>query len=882
MSSSRARLFHRLARFLMRGVDATFILADLEEAFERDIERGVPLWSARRRHVINVVGSILNTWSSNPWFPGWSASWIDVKLGVRMLGKQPALTLVAVFALSIGIPVGLLPLHVMSADQGLPVPDGDEIVVIRNWDLTASRRVRRPIHDFVQWRQDLTSFEDLGFAREATYNVISDDGRAAPVRGAEVTASVFSLLRVPPLLGRSFNEADETIGAPNVVMIGYDLWQSRLAGDPDIVGKTIRIGSVPHAVVGVMPEGFLFPYRDHLWYPLRVNPLDYERGGGPEGWIMARLAEGVSIEDARSELDVMSERMASEYPDTHGNLQAQVLPYTTGRVGFDASQMRGAWLVEFLALLLLILVCGNVGILVMARVATRSVEIAVRTALGASRARVVGQLFVESLAIAILAAGVGLAIGQWVVTRMSYVSDFVPFWVDFNLTPRTVLVAISLAVLSAVVAGVVPALKATRKNVQVSFERASGGRSGIRFGTASSVLIVAEVAVSVWFLTLGSIMIPAAIRGPSGLGIETDQYLHASLLIPRIDPTTSGVQADGDEFRAQVKYAHDELKRRLAAEPASGSVAIANALPGTGYPDTSIELEGEARSPGSGAIEVNVGQVDVDYFDALAQPILNGRGFSAADLGNDRTSLIVNSGFVERVLNGRNPIGRRLRYLDNGDNPEGPWYEIVGVVGPLGMNALDPTMDAGVYQVVAPGELHPMSFAVRVGDDPGAFTPRLRAIAMEIDPNAMIQDPTPLDEVYSGHQAQAWVSFFVGLLASTAVTLSASGLYALMSFTTSERTREIGIRTALGARPAKIVAEIGRRACVQLLIGVVLGVGLCAMTIPNVEADSIRESNWPIVALVIALAVVAIGMLACLSPTRRGLRIRPIEALKAS
>ena len=877
----------------MRGVDAPFILADLEESFERDLKRGVPLWSARRRHAINVVGSVLNTWRSNPWFPGWTASWIDVKLSFRMLFKHPGLTLVAVFALAIGIPVGLLPMHILESLRApMPVPDGDEIVMVRNWDVIESRAVRRPIHDFVQWRQDLKSFEDLGFVRRGAYNFISEDGRAAPVKGAEVTASVFSLLRVPPLLGRPLNEADEIIGAPKVVVIGYDLWRSRLAGEPNIVGTTIRIGSVPHTVVGIMPEGFLFPIRGHLWFPLRYNPLDFARGSGPHGWIMGRLAKGASIEGARLELEVMGQRMATEFPESHGHLQPQVLPYTSALLEVDTFSQEVLF-VEFLALLLLILACSNVGILILARAATRSREIAIRTALGAGRARVVGQLFTESLLLAVVAAGVGLGIGQIAAIQIQAgeLSNFLPFWLDFQVTPRTVIFALSLAIGSAAVAGVVPALKATGKHVQVSVQRASGGRSGIRFGMASSCLIVAEVAVAVFFLTLGSALVPAALAEPDGLGIETENYLYARLRIPWVDPAASQGEAQREEFRARIRYAHIELKRRLDGEPGSGSVAIASRLPGMIHKTSSIEFEGEATAPGSRGIKVHMARVDIDYFKALDQPILGGRGFGAADLGESRSAIVVNTDFVERALGGKNPIGRRLRYTSSRGwdskvviEPS-PWYEIIGVVGPLGMNPLNPAADVGIYHPVAPGELHPVSFAIRVSDEPQSFTPRLRAIAEGIDPSAMIQNPMALDRVSNEHRLTVtWMTFLVGLLAFVAVTLSASGLYALMSFTVAERTHEIGVRTALGAQPGKIVAAIARRACLQLGIGVVLGVGLCVLTLPGIGDMMVvvRASNWPLMAVFIALAVVVVGILACVSPTRRCLRIRPMEALKTS
>ena len=539
-------------------------------------------------------------------------------------------------------------------------------------------------------------------------------------------------------------------------------------------------------------------------------------------------------------------------------------------------------LIQFLAVLLLALACGNVGILILARTATRSAEIAIRTALGASRARLVGQIFVESLLLAVLAVGIGLGVGQIVATTLDAPVDTLPFWTDFRITQDTVVLAMWLAVLSAGIAGVVPALKATGKSVHSSLQRAASGGSGIRFGWASSVLIVAEVTVAVWFLSLGAVMAPSAISEPGGLGIETDQYLYASLRIPRIEPISSQVESYEVEFQGRIRATHEELARRLAEEPGIGPIAIATRLPGMAHHSRRLEIEGDAASGGARGQFVQTARVDVGYFDALDQPILIGRNFNTDDLRTDRKVVIVNTNFVDKSLGGRNPIGRPVRYaVSTGEEP-GPWLEIVGVVGHLGMNGENPEADAGVYEVVAAGDLHPVSFAIRVGNDPESYTPRLRAITTEIDPGAMIQGPQALHRVFNADRyGVAWGTALLMLLSAIAVTLSAAGLYALMSFTVAQRKREIGIRTALGAMPGSIVGTIAKRAFAQLMVGVSIGVVLCAWMFSSPQWDStIHTEHWPLLVAAIATAVLAVGMFACISPTRRGLRVRPVEALK--
>ena len=815
-------------------------------------------------------------------------SWLDVKLGLRMIFRHPGLTAVALFALSIGIPASLMPIHIMEAvGSGLPFAEAGGVVGIRNRDLADGGSQIRSLHDFFIWRDELSTFEAVAAARTDPLNVISDDGQAAPIRGSEITAAAFRILRVPPLLGRTLVEEDEVPGAPDVVLLSHNTWQTRLGGDPDVVGTTIRIGTTRHEIVGVMPEGFLFPMRDELWLPLRDQPTEYERGMGPDIITFGRLAPGASLGDAEAELSTVGARIAAEFPETNEFLRPQVMEYTAMIAGIDPSERVEIYFIQLIAFMLLAVVCGNVGTLILARTSTRTGEIAIRTALGASRSRIIGQLFVEALVLAVAAAGVGLFLGDLVANAFQREAFLeAPFWFDLGVKPRTVAVTLSVAVFCAVVAGVVPAVKATGPRVQRSLQGARAG-SSMRFGGVSSVLIVAEVALAVAFLTAAGTLsqgLLADARVESE--IETDEYQMSLVRIPWTDHSAFENDLRVDEFKADVVAAHEALLRQLQAEPGVRGVAMGSGLPGMEHPGRRIEVDGEDQGEEFQGHVVRFARVDVGFFDGLGASIHAGRDFNTGDLAGTlqagRTSVIVNTDFVDNVLGGRNPLGQRFRYRVPDDQEPGQWYEIIGVVGHLGMNDGDPLADQGLDHPGSPGELHPIWTAVHVGADPMAFTPRLREITALVDPQAMIQYPAAMDKAPNGEkQAVTYGSLILFFLSGIALLLSGAGLYALMSFTVTQRRREIGVRTALGARSGNVFLAVARRAFVQLVVGTALGVGLGYLFVTELVGNRSDFGTDPMVILATcALFMFIVGLLACIAPTLRALGIKPVEALK--
>jgi len=909
-------LLRWLADLLIRGPDAPFVLAELNDALERDLASGMSPWRARRRLAWNVLASALSVgrarWHRRVAAPGRDprlappatlqgairapqphVPWLDVKLGLRMLVKHPGLTCVAAFALAIGIPVGLAPMHLVSAVEAhLPVDEGARIRALRYWNAGTSRVEPTTLPDLRRWSEALATFDALGAARGGAYNVDVQESLSPPVPGAEVTASTFEILRVPPLLGRTLGPADEVAGAPEVVVIGFDLWQSRLAGDPGVIGRSVRLGGVSHTVVGVMPQGFRFPVNQELWLPLRQQPGGAASGEGPRLAIFGRLADGASPEEAQAEVAALGPR--ADLGPRDGRLLPEVVPFPFLYLQFPRGGVRtaepGFYLIQLLALLLLGVACTNVGLLLFARTATRSAELAMRTALGASRWRIVSQLFTESLVLAVLAAGAGLLLidqlSRLLLSGALGTVDLLallPWWIDPGVTLQTVLWALGLAVISAVVAGVVPALKVTGKGLQRSMQQAGTGRGTIRFGGVSAALVVADVAVAVAavavVVTLSERLIETLVA-EDAVGIPADEFLAVDLGITRLDPSV--VAADPTELAARLGATRQALVERLEAEPGVRAVAVASVLPRMDHPIRWAEVDREDPPDGRPGHQIRVARVDPGFFDALDQPILAGRGFDSIAL-EDGSAVIVNTTFVEQVLGGRNPIGRRVRYRSWNEDPglwngeSGPSYEIVGVVGRLGMHVLSPDGDAGLYHPLAPGQVHPVRLGIHLAGDPASFTPRLRELVTEVDPLAFVENPRTLDTVFEGDwYIVAAITLGFVLLVGVLLALAASGTYAILSFTVAERTREIGIRAALGARRSDIALTVARRALAQLGGGVLLG-----MCLGSVLQDDPGAVQRALVTLVPGVAVlVLVGLVACAAPTLRALRVSPTEALR--
>ena len=807
-------------------------------------------------------------------------SWIDVNVALRLLRKHPMLNLAAIFALAVGIPVGLAPSHVVRAlEAPLPGDSDGRLRAIRHWDPLSSAVAPTWDDDFTFWAQTLHSFSSLGAFRTSSYNVASADGRAAPAAGAQLSSSVFQMLGARPLLGRVLEAGDFAAGAPDVVVISHSLWSSRFGQDPELLGRSIRVGRTLHVVVGVMADGFAFPTNEALWLPLRLTSV----GGLKERMrvqVLGRLADGVSAQQAQAELSFQGPPPASapsaREAQERARLRAEVVPFGLLYLGLPAGGL--ASLPEFryvqaFMLVLLLVACGNVAMLVFARTATRLRELAIRTALGASRGRIVSQIFVETLLLAVIAAGVGMLVFNWTVDRVNLAGlageSRLPYWLSLGLTRETALSAFVFAVISATVAGVLPAIVITGRTISQNIR----GGSRVRFGRLTGALVVADIAVSV-----AAVGMAFAVSGHAtdlqaanrATGIRASEYLAVEFRLPN--------GARGATQR--------ELVAALEREPGVRSVAVGDVLPRMEHPSRPYEVNGVERAADAPLRWTRLAHVDVDFFRALGTPILSGSGFARTDAEQGPRVAIVNTAFVARALEGRDPIGRRVRFPTLSNTGGAEWYEIIGVVGPLGVNMMNPDRGDAVYLPAAPGTIDPMQLAVHTAMPPASLTDRVRELAVAVDPDLVMGRASVLGDVRQGDWylvmgLAAGLLVLVGVL----IALATSGLYAMLSLSVTERTREIGIRAALGASRRALLGTILKRSVVQIGLGAAIGLPIAARSVFELTSTT-NSSGSVLQSMAVALGLAAgivllVGLGACLVPTRRVLAIEAREAMHA-
>ncbi|HVH56496.1 MAG TPA: ABC transporter permease [Vicinamibacterales bacterium] len=898
----------RLGQWLLRATLPSDVRqdtsGDLEEMFhrrmQRDGARRARAWYLQQSLSFAVRFSmerLRERWRHADIHTGFS--WVDFKLAVRMLVRYPGLTLVGVIGMALGIAIATAAFTISNdvLDSTLPLEEGDRIVSIVNWDVATNNREQRTIHEFGAWREQLRSVQEVGAFRTVGRNLVLKGNQPQPVSVAEMTAAGFNVARVSPTAGRYLRPEDERAGAPDVVVIGHEVWRGKFGADPSILDRQIQLGDRLYSIVGVMPPGFGFPVNHSYWVPLRLDPAVFEPRSGPGMNVFGRLAPGATLDSAQTELSGVAQRMAAAFPRTHEHLRSVIVPYA---YAFNDMDDPGNALVlrvtQTLIVMLLVIVCINVAILVYARTATRHAEITVRTALGATRRRIVAQLFLEALVLAGTAAVAGIAVVAGGLRQLHaaivQLDGALPFWMEFKLSPQGVIYVVMLTVFSAAIVGVVPALKATGRRVQGSLQGFSaGGGSRMEMGRLWTTLIVAQVAFAVALLPATVFHAWNSLRPRSGdRGFATSEVLTARVFAEQPADDAAPARRLSDSSLTM-------LERTLENEGSVAAVTFSLENPGE---ELAAVLEAEGVPAPVERVDYNIvegsrqghlvrfNRVATDFFDAFQVPVLMGRGFRSADTMPASTSVLVNRTLVDRILSGANPLGRRLRYVGRsreagqGNVELSRWYEIVGVVPdfPPGA-AANAEMSGKVYHPVGSGGIYPAVLSIRVrGITPSSFADQLREIATAVDPALQLRQISTYQQAVEREKGvMRLIGFTLIGLTFSVVALSGAGIYALMSFTVARRRKEIGIRAALGADSSRILSSIFARALRQLGAGAGLGL-LGAIAFERLLEGEMFQGHGAVILPIVAVIMCTVGLLAAWDPARRGLQIQLVEALR--
>jgi len=876
-SAPGARRAPRFARALLRicvpAERREDTIGDLNEMHARRRRRSGALaaWLVTSTEAVAVAaGFLVQRWRDRSLRAAW-LTWPEIKLALRMARKQPLLNVAALLALAtgIGLAAAAFGLIEMTSLARLPFPDGDRFVLVPATDPETGgpALIHRGRYEALAGEEG--AFAYVGAFADGSANILDEDGAVEAVPGAAVSADVFRVLPYRPLLGRLLVRSDGAPTAPRVVLLGEALWRRRYGADASVLGRTVDLGGTVRQVVGVLPAEAGFPNRPDVWVPL----VNGEPDVGPGRQVFGVLRQGVTLAQAEARMAALSTGWEAEHVEAK-RLRVRVRPFTEIPQESALGIFLAALLTAMLAVVLVI--AANVGNLVSARTAARRSELAVRTALGAARGNLVMQLFAEVL----LLGGAAAALAAWGLVRLMssmqvWLGRDVPFWIDLMPGPATWAFMVAVTVLACVVAGVVPALRATGGAPGEGLRSAGRGGPPV-FGRAASAVSVLQVALSV--ALLGAALL--AVRGMQQYAARRPTVAADRILVAGVSMSRGG---GPDSARAAL----ERVERATAEIPGTGRTGFGAFIPGVEAPTAMVEVEPASGETLEEPRPAPVADVRPGYFEALGAAATLGRLLQPGDLREGAPSVVVvNASFVWKFLHGRNPLGRRVRiatsrrtYRGQTDAPE--WREIVGVVPDLGLSVGDPEMEAGFYVPLTDpvwGYL-----VVATTDDPGVVADRLRRSLARTEPGLLVPIVRTLDQ--AGSENAKTLALFGGILSALggmALLLSLVSTYALVSFTVSRRVREVGIRVALGASRTAVLRSVAGRAAVQIAIGAIIGAPLGLLLVQMKRVFVFRvPSGEPWLLPLVALAMVGAGIVASWVPARRALGVGPAEALRA-
>jgi putative ABC transport system permease protein len=812
--------------------------------------------------------------------------WADVRLALRTLALKPGFALALVLTLGLGIGANTTIFTLVHAIllRPFPYPDPERLVRVHT---TASRlhdTLREAsVFDFQDWRRQNRSFDDL-----ASYwsidNTLSADrgGPAQSVRMTFATPELFAVLGIGPALGRVFTPAEDVIGGPvNQVVLSHALWESRFGRRPEVLGETIRLRGDTYTVVGVMPAGFRFPDRTDVWVPLMSRYASY-----PVPWwkdrnfrihsVLGRLRAGVPIETAQAEMDTVAEGLARDFPTTNHDVAIRLVALRDAETGSIRPYLM--MLVAAVALVLSI-GCVNIANLLLVRAIAREGEMAVRTALGATRGRLIRQTLTETTVWALVAGVVGIALSYaGVRTVLALIPIELPFWMRVEVNGWVLAFSIVLSLVTGLIFGLAPALYGSKRTLAASLRDGVKGSVGTARARLRHAFVVAEIALSLVLAAGAALMLQSLLRlQDADLGFESRGVLSAN----------AGHFLPNRSFREMIELHSNDFRRildRLRALPGVSAVAASGDLPYYSRAENRalrpIVTPGQSDEERRSNLAVATTYVTPGYFATLGIPLLDGRDFTEADDWNAPYVAIVSQRLADTLWPGQSAIGRTIRGGHSVD--DNPWHRVIGVAGNTRWTALDLHPSGEIYFTYRQWPIPRMHLLARTAGEPRQLTADLRQIVQDVNPENTIAYIQPFDAIIADAlwQRRLW-AYVIASFAGVALLLVSGGVYGVVSHGIGQRRREIGLRVALGANRAHVLWLVVRQGIMMALGGLALGLGaaLAFARVLDGLLYGIAATDWPTL-VAVSILLTTIALLACAIPAARSLRVDPAVTLR--
>ena len=802
----------------------------------------------------------------------------DIRFALRTLVKKPGFAIIAVMTLALGIGGSTSIFTVVNAAllRGLPYKAPDQLYHV--WEQV-------PRQEFPKREMSYPDYQDYQqnnvFEGLAAYTgggvLLSSNGETESVAGPRASANFFQVLGVEPILGRTFQAGEDQQGGPRVTVLTYGLWQRKFGGNPGVLGQQLTINGEGYTVIGILPASFQFALRNNeLWLPYQPTQNQLTRRYMHGTNLIGRLKPGVDATQATSDLNVIAKRIEQQHNDSHAGITARVVPLQEEIVG----TVKPILLVLLAAVgFVLLIACANVASLLLTRSLSRQKEVAIRSALGASRWRVVRQLLTESLLLSLVGGAAGLMIAYWGVPALVAAIPqqqliAMPFLRDLGLDTGILAFSFGLSLVTGLIFGLAPAVQSSRLDLNDVLKEGGRHASGTASHRLRSALVVSEIALAVVLLVGAGLMMKSLWRLlNTNVGFKTENVMTMTVVLPPAKYT---------DPNQQINF-NNQLRERVQSLPGVVGAGTVNILPVNGGNTTRFYVDGDPIPAPGQEIESNIRTVSDDYFKTLGIPLLGGRTFDTRDTANTPVAVIINKTIADRVFPGRDPVGMRLRYPSVQVDP----ITIVGVVGDVKITGLDEAVKPVLYYSFRQSPSTFANLVARTSTDPNALANAIRGEVRNLEPEAAILNVRTMDEMIAQTPAsfmRRFPALLISIFAGVALLLASIGIYGVVSYSVSQQTHYIGVRMALGASPTDILKMVLKQGLVLALLGVGIGVvaalGLMQLVMKKSTLLFEVSGNDLGTFSIVTGALFVVALLACYLPARRATKVDPLVALR--